>query len=95
VSAHQIEVPIARSARSALPAPSDRVCAPTGQPTPGMDGGRPIDTIPIGQSTRGFVQSGFCEVALRPAMLVPPCHATSQNPQDSQISQSVIHGEPS
>jgi len=32
---------------------------------------------------RGFVQSGFCEVALRPALLASPHHATSQNPQDS------------
>jgi len=31
----------------------------------------------------GFVQSGFYEVALIPALLPSPYHATSQNPQDS------------
>jgi hypothetical protein len=31
----------------------------------------------------GFVQSGFYEVALMPALLASPYHATSQNPQDS------------
>jgi hypothetical protein len=40
----------------------------------------------------GFVQSGFYEVALMPALLASPYHATSQNPQDSQISFSVTHG---
>ena len=34
----------------------------------------------------GFVQSGFYEVALMPTLLASPYHATSQNPQDSQIS---------
>jgi len=33
----------------------------------------------------GFVQSGFYEVALIPALLPSPYHATSQNPQDSRI----------
>src|SRR6266496_910438 len=35
------------------------------------------------QPSRGFVQSGFYEVALTSALQVPPCHATSQNPPDS------------
>src|SRR5260370_28018353 len=37
------------------------------------------------QPSRGFVQSGFYEVALTSALQVPPCHATSQNPPDSRI----------
>jgi hypothetical protein len=33
---------------------------------------------------RGFVQSGFCEVALTSPLPVPVVPATSQNPQDSR-----------
>ena len=55
-----------------------------------MDRERPVITIPIGQNTRGFVQSGFYEVALMPAMLVPPCHATSQNPQDYPFVKFIV-----
>jgi hypothetical protein len=40
----------------------------------------------------GFVQSGFSEVALTTHAPGPFSHATSQNPQDSQISFSMIHG---
>jgi hypothetical protein len=35
---------------------------------------------------RGFVQSGFCEVALTSPLPVPVVPATSQNPQDSGIT---------
>ena len=35
----------------------------------------------------GFVQSGFYEVALMPALLASPYHATSQNPQDSHTAR--------
>lgn len=45
--------------------------------------GRIGPTIPIGPTPRGFVQSGFCEVAPTPERPAPLLHATSQNPQDS------------
>jgi hypothetical protein len=38
----------------------------------------------------GFVQSGFYEVALMPALLASPYHATSQNPQDSLSGRTMI-----
>ena len=38
----------------------------------------------------GFVQSGFYEVALMPALLASPYHATSQNPQIQQLGLSMI-----
>jgi hypothetical protein len=41
---------------------------------------------------RGFVQSGFYEVALTTNGPARSRHATSQNPQDSQIGISMIHG---
>jgi hypothetical protein len=42
-------------------------------------------------TTRGFVQSGFYEVALTSTPLqAPPCHATSQNPQDSLKAANMI-----
>jgi hypothetical protein len=51
-----------------------------------MDGQRAIVTIPIVPKYRGFVQSGFDEVALTLVFQAPPCPATSQNPQDSRMS---------
>ena len=39
---------------------------------------------------RGFVQSGFCEVALTSPLPVPVVPATSQNPQDSRIDRGMI-----
>src|ERR1019366_6429399 len=57
-------------------------------------GARPNDrasrprTIPIAaqlrKPSRTFVQSGFNEVALTPAIRATLCHATSQNPPDSK-----------
>jgi transposase len=41
----------------------------------------------------GFVQSGFYEVALTPDFEAPPCHATSQNPQDSRITGGMIQSD--
>jgi hypothetical protein len=38
----------------------------------------------------GFVQSGFYEVALIPALLASPYHATSQNPQDSRLNEAAF-----
>src|SRR5450830_1327305 len=53
-------------------------------------------TIPIAaqlrKPSRAFVQSGFNEVALTPAIRATLCHATSQNPPDSQIGAGLIQG---
>jgi hypothetical protein len=46
----------------------------------------------LATAVQRLVQSGFCEVALTPAFEACFCHATSQNPQESQISFSMIHG---
>jgi len=40
--------------------------------------------FPLHRGGSGFVQSGFYEVALAPALGATLCQATSQNPQDSQ-----------
>jgi hypothetical protein len=40
---------------------------------------------PLLSGDSGFVQSGFYEVAITTALQAPLCHATSQNPQDSDI----------
>jgi len=57
-------------------------------------GDRPISLalkfFPSHRSGSGFVQSGFNEVALTPALRAPPCHATSQNPPDFQIRWVLI-----
>jgi len=39
--------------------------------------------FPLRRSGSAFVQSGFYEVALSPALRAMLCHATSQNPPDS------------
>jgi hypothetical protein len=39
--------------------------------------------FPLHRSGSDFVQSGFYEVALTPALGATLCHATSQNPPDS------------
>jgi hypothetical protein len=41
--------------------------------------------FPLRRSGSAFVQSGFYEVALSPALRAMLCHATSQNPPDSKI----------
>src|SRR5450759_840179 len=56
-------------------------------------GPRPADrasrprTIPIAaqlrKASRAFVQSGFYEVEIEPAIRATLCHATAQNPPDS------------
>src|SRR5665647_1474109 len=62
-------------------------------PRPNDRASRPR-TIPIAaqlrKSSRTFVQSGFNEVALTPAIRATLCHATSQNPPDSQNDSSSI-----
>ena len=50
-------------------------------------------TIPIGSRASGFVQSGFNEVAHR-GPHDDLSRATSQNPQDSQGAQCLVHGDP-
>jgi hypothetical protein len=40
--------------------------------------------FPLHRSGSGFVQSGFYEVALIPALRATPRNATSQNPPDSK-----------
>src|SRR5664280_2440539 len=40
--------------------------------------------------SRAFVQSGFNEVVLTPALRAILCHATSQKPPDSQIACGLI-----
>jgi len=40
--------------------------------------------FPLRRSGSAFVQSGFYEVALSPALRAMLCHATSQNPPDSK-----------
>jgi hypothetical protein len=46
--------------------------------------------FPLHRSGSGFVQSGFYEVALTPAIGSTLCHATSQNPPDSLKWQLLI-----
>jgi hypothetical protein len=46
--------------------------------------------FPLHRSGSDFVQSGFYEVALMPALRATLCHATSQNPLDSQINAILI-----
>src|SRR5450759_2612269 len=62
-------------------------------PRPNDRASRPR-TIPIAAQlrnpSRSFVQSGFYEVALAPAIRATLCHATSQNPPDSLESEAVI-----
>jgi hypothetical protein len=41
--------------------------------------------FPLRRSGSAFVQSGFYEVALSPALRAMLCHATSQNPPDSGV----------
>src|ERR1035437_5024321 len=43
--------------------------------------------FPLHRSGSGFVQSGFYEVALTPALRATLCHATSQNPPDSRVAR--------
>jgi hypothetical protein len=75
IAAHRLRSP----AKSANKQPSAR----TRQSWSDIGRERPSATIPIVQVVRGFVQSGFCEVA--PTMLqARPRSTTSQNPQDSQ-----------
>src|SRR5450759_2212456 len=66
-------------------------------PRPNDRASRPR-TIPIAaqlrKPSRTFVQSGFNEVALTPAIRATLCHATSQNPPDSHqviVLQQAIH----
>src|SRR5262245_21813713 len=67
---------------------------PLARPTPGTSSNA-NDHLPLSpecSNSRGFVQSGFYEVALTPAFRAPLCPPTSQNPQDSQITCKVIQG---
>jgi hypothetical protein len=48
--------------------------------------------FPLHRSDSGFVQSGFYEVALIPALRATPRNATSQNPPDSQNGAGLIQG---
>jgi len=41
-----------------------------------------FEIFAVARHGSGFVQSGFCEVALTPAFEASLCHATSQNPRD-------------
>src|SRR6266542_6706391 len=65
---------------------------PLARPNPGPTSTttKPRPLSPSYPTSRGFVQSGFCEVAVH-AALRASYQTTSQNPQDSQISSKVIH----
>jgi hypothetical protein len=67
-----------------------------GDPTPPPDDPlQRCDTIPIARARRrGFIQSGFNEVAHR-AKTMPVSRATSQNPPDSLIIARVLTSRPS
>jgi len=60
------------------------------RPSPDRDRHRALATIPIVSTSRGFVQSGFYEVALTLVFRARSCHATSQNPQDSRNERGTI-----
>src|ERR1700757_1840859 len=54
------------------------------KPTPTSIISEPLPLSPC-QTSRGFVQSGFYEVALTTVQRARSHHATSQNPQDSRL----------
>jgi putative transposase len=47
---------------------------------------------PVARAWQRLVQSGFYEVARTTERAARACHATSQNPQDSQIDRKLIQG---
>src|SRR5262249_34514265 len=69
--------------RSPVPRANKPISARTLQPRLNVKPQQAFATIPIAPHLRGFVQSGFYEVALTTHAPGPFSHATSQNPQDS------------
>src|SRR5262249_17880669 len=88
----EIDATTAHQPRSPVPRANKPISARTLQPRLNVKPQQAFATIPIAPHLRGFVQSGFYEVALTTHAPGPFSHATSQNPQDSQITFSVTHG---
>src|SRR5262249_33757372 len=84
VPAPEIDATTAHQPRSPVPRANKPISARTLQPRLNVKPQQAFATIPIAPHLRGFVQSGFYEVALTTHAPGPFSHATSQNPQDSK-----------
>src|SRR6516225_5959548 len=93
VPAPEIDATTAHRPRSPVPRANKPISARTLQPRLNVQAPTSLRHYPHSAPTsRAFVQSGFYEVALTTHAPGPFSHATSQNPQDSQISCNMIQG---